>query len=81
MRDDLAGEVLASVMSWDTAQLAQYGAYIQDLARYKYDEYEGFGPGEKFIESLAAWLWQLKPAERADAIKFVMTSLVFVSRL
>ncbi len=81
MRDDLAGKVLASVMKWDDAQLAQYGAYLQDLPRYKYDEYEGFGPGEKFIESLAAWLGQLKPAERADAIKFVMTSLVFVSRL
>ena len=51
------------------------------MARYKYDEYEGFGPGEKFIESLAAWLWQLKPGERADAMKLVMTSLVFVSRL
>jgi hypothetical protein len=49
--------------------------------RYKYDEYEGFGPGEKFIESLAAWLGQLKSAERADAIKFIMSSLVFVSRL
>jgi hypothetical protein len=81
MRDDLAGKVLACVMSWDAAHIAQYGAYLQDLARYKYDEYEGFGPGEKFIESLAAWLWQLKPDERDDAIKFVMTSLVFVSRL
>ena len=81
MRDDLAGKVLAHVMSWDPDQIAKFGAYLQDLARYKYDEYEGFGPGEKFVESLAAWLWQLEPAERADAIEFVMTSLVFVSRL
>src|SRR5215510_12635599 len=81
MRDDLAERVLAHVMSWDAAQIAQFGACLQDLARYKYDEYEGFGPGEKFVESLAAWLSQLKPAERADAIQFVMNSLVFVSRL
>ena len=81
MRDDLAERVLAHVMSWEPAQIAQFGACLQDLARYKYDEYEGFGPGEKFIESLAAWLWQLEPGERADAIQFVMTSLVFVSRL
>src|SRR5215831_11714107 len=81
MRDDLAGKVLAHVMLWGPDLIAQYGAYLQDLARYKYDEYEGFGPGEKFVESLAAWLWQLEPAERADAIQFVMTSLVFVSRL
>jgi hypothetical protein len=81
MRDDLAEKVLAHVMSWDSAQIAQFGACLQDLARYKYDEYEGFGPGEKFVESLAAWLWQLEPGERADAIHFVLTSLVFVSRL
>ena len=81
MRDELAERVLAHVMSWDPAQIAEFGACLQDLARYKYDEYEGFGPGEKFVESLAAWLWQLEPAERADAIQFVMTSLVFVSRL
>src|SRR5215831_19392971 len=81
MRDDLAERVLARVMSWDPAQIAKFGACLQALARYKYDEYEGFGPGEKFVESLAAWLSQLKPAERADAIQFVMTSLVFVSRL
>jgi hypothetical protein len=54
MRDDLAGKVLAHVMKWDLGQIAQFGAYLQDLARYKYDEYEGFGPGEKFVESLAA---------------------------
>ena len=81
MRDDLAERVLAHVMSWDPAQIAKFGACLQDLARYKYDEYEGFGPGEKFVESLAAWLWQLEPGERADAIRFVLTSLVFVSRL
>ena len=59
MRDDLAERVLAHVMSWDSAQITKFGACLQDLARYKYDEYEGFGPGEKFVESLAAWLWQL----------------------
>lgn len=81
MQDELAGNILAHVMSWDQSQAAEHGARLQSFARYKYDEYEGFGPGEKFIESLAAWLWQLEPAERADAIEFVMTSLVFVSRL
>jgi hypothetical protein len=81
MRDELAERILAHVMSWEPAQVTEFGACLQDLARYKYDEYEGFGPGEKFIESLAAWLWQLEPAERADAIQFVRTSLVFVSRL
>src|SRR6266496_1427030 len=69
MRDDLAERVLAHVMSWDPAQIAKFGACLQDLARYKY------------VESLAAWLWQLEPGERADAIQFVLTSLVFVSRL
>src|SRR5262245_52591712 len=71
MRDELAERVLAHVMSWEPAQISEFGACLQDLARYKYDEYEGFGPGEKFVESLAAWLWQLEPGERADAIQFL----------
>jgi hypothetical protein len=36
MRDDLAERVLAHVMSWDPAQIAKFGACLQDLARYKF---------------------------------------------
>lgn len=80
MRDSLAGELLSTVLDWDTATFAAQGRVLQTLARYKYDEYEGFRPGERFIESLAAWLFQFKVAERPTALRFVSQELVFISR-
>ena len=34
---------------------------LQLLADYKYDHYQRFGPGRRFIESLALWLISLIP--------------------
>lgn len=81
MRDELAAELLAQVMQWDAPKLAEHGDALQRLARYKYDEYEGFRPGEKFLESLARWLWQLPDLdERRTAVSFVLERLIFISR-
>jgi hypothetical protein len=50
------------------------------LARYKYDEYQQYAPGRRFIESLALWLRQLQSeAERRTAYEFVRRRLIFVS--
>ncbi|MFX9019956.1 hypothetical protein ABTN35_20020, partial [Acinetobacter baumannii] len=46
---------------------------------YKYDEYQQFAPGERFIESLARWLSRFEPKERRDAYAFVRKRLVFFS--
>ncbi len=68
-------------MEWNAAQLAEYGGPLQILARYKYDEYGMFRPGERFLESLARWLFQFKTLdERRTAIEFVLKRLIFVSR-
>lgn len=80
MRDDLAAQLLAKVLGWDGAAFAERGRRLQMLARQKYDEYEGYRPGEKFIESLASWLWQFEPDERSTALEFVLDRLVMVSR-
>jgi hypothetical protein len=80
LRDELAEEVLAGVMSWEPAQLAEHGSKLQLLARLKYDDYEGFRPGEKFLENLARWLSQFEPEERRLAIRFVLEELIFISR-
>ena len=54
---------------------------LRRLAAYKYDSYEGFGPGERFFESLARWISQFTTHEqRRRLISFVRRELVFVSR-
>jgi hypothetical protein len=80
MRDDLAARLLAEVLGWDAATFADVGRGLQELARHKYDSYEGYRPGEQFIESLASWLWQFKPGERGVALEFVLRQLVMISR-
>src|ERR1700726_709750 len=79
MKDALAEQLLTKVMDWDAAQVTAELAVLQDLARYKYDEYQQFAPGEQFIESLALWLRQFKPGERKIAYEFVRKRLVFCS--
>jgi hypothetical protein len=80
MRDDLAARLLAEVLGWNAATFADVGRGLQELARHKYDSYEGYRPGERFIESLAGWLWQFEPSERVLALEFVLRQLVMISR-
>jgi hypothetical protein len=80
MRDDLAARLLAQVLGWDGAAFADTGSRLQALARYKYDEYEGYRAGERFLENLAGWLAQFDPAERPAALRFILDRLVFISR-
>jgi len=67
-------------MGWSDEEKARERAILQDLARYKYDEYQQYAPGRRFIESLALWLRQFEtPEERKVAYAFVRNRLVFIS--
>ncbi|MBX3384504.1 MAG: hypothetical protein KF864_13460 [Phycisphaeraceae bacterium] len=80
MKEQLATELLVTVMGWDDAEVAQERPYLQALAEYKYDEYQQFSPGMRFIESLAIWLRQFQsPEEQKIAYRFVKERLVFFS--
>ena len=82
MKDSLADALLGKVMGWDDLDPSTVETLrrLQVLARHKYDHYERFGPGRKFIESLADWLQQFEPGhERRVALDFVQKHLVFIS--
>jgi hypothetical protein len=67
-------------MSWGAAEVAAQRALLQDLARYKYDEYQQFAPGQRFIESLALWLRQFHGKDaRLVAYNWVRHRLIFLS--
>lgn len=80
MNDELAEQLLARVMGWGPAEIDAHVPYLQTLARLKYDEYEGYRAGERFVENLAKWLQQFGPSDRSVALEFVEKQLVFVSR-
>lgn len=79
MKDELAERLLVTVMDWDQIRTKEERAIIQDMARYKYDEYQQFAPGMRFIESLARWLYQFAPEHREAAYRFVREKLIFYS--
>jgi hypothetical protein len=81
LKDQLAEELLARVMGWRSpADFVEHGRPLMAMAAYKYDEYQQFSPGMRFIESLALWLGQFKTlAQRRAALAFVRDRLVFVS--
>ena len=80
MRDELAENLLAKVMAWSDEEKARERALLQDLARYKFDEYQQYAPGRRFIESLALWLRQFHdPDERRIAYAFIRERLIFIS--
>lgn len=80
MRDQNAQHLLAKIMNWqDQEKVNEYVPRLLLLAEYKYNSYQRFGPGKRFIESLALWLRQFKQDDRQVALDFVMDHLVFLS--
>lgn len=80
MHDQNAAKLLAQVMSWqDFADVSAILDPLQLLAAYKYDRYQQFGPGRRFIESLALWIKQFDPQDRQSALDFVLQRLVYFS--
>lgn len=80
MRRELAEKLLATIMEWDDDVKATQRAALEAFANYKYDEYQQFAPGRRFLESLALWLRQFGTLEEREvAYDFVRTRLIFVS--
>jgi len=67
-------------MEWDTPTAKKEFAKIRYLASVKYDGYQNFEPGRRFVESLGTWLRQFKSVDqRRIAYQFIMTRMVYVS--
>lgn len=80
MREALAERLLAQVMHWTPEDVASERPMLQAMATFKYDEYQQFSPGMRFVESLALWLSQFgSQEERKIAYRFVKERLVFFS--
>ena len=80
MQRELAENLLTRIMDWDDATKARERVRLERFAAYKYDQYQQFAPGRRFLESLALWLLQFTNGEeRRVAYEFVRDRLVFIS--
>lgn len=80
MRTALAERLLAKIMSWTQEEVQTQRPLLQALANFKYDEYQQYSPGIRFIESLVRWLRQFeKLDQRIIAYDFFLNQLIFIS--
>lgn len=80
MKALLAEKLLAEVTGIDDlARLTEITQGLRTLADIKYDDYGGYGPGVRFMESLALWLNEFKVEHREAALKFVLKRLTYIS--
>jgi hypothetical protein len=80
LKQELAESLLVKVMGWDESRVVEELPRLERMARFKYDEYQQFGPGQKFLEALCLWLEQFKTSEEREiAYAFVRDRLVFIS--
>ena len=70
---------LADLMKWDSERSRHEFAWLRLMSRMKYDGYQDFLAGKRFVESLAAWLQQFEETHRETAYRFVRERLVFIS--
>lgn len=67
-------------MQWDTDRSRDEFAWLDLMSKMKYDGYQDFRAGVRFVESLADWLQQFPTrSERETAYGFVREHLVYVS--
>lgn len=80
MRTALAERLLIKIMEWSIDEVSKERPLLQSLANFKYDEYQQFSPGIRFIESLVLWLKQFNTIEEKKlAYDFFLTQLIFIS--
>lgn len=80
MRTALAEKLLVKIMNWNSEEISQERPLLQALSNLKYDEYQNFSYGSRFIESLVKWLDQFKEYnEKHIAYSFIKEHLIFFS--
>jgi len=80
MRTALAEKLLVKIMGWDSTKISQERPLIQALSNFKYNEYQQFSIGTRFIESLVKWLNQFETKEEKNiAYDFLKQRLIFIS--
>lgn len=79
MNSNLANQLLASIMKWDAQTLASERAALEFMGSMKYDAYDRYMPGMRFMSSLVQWLNDIEEEDRESAYKFIKEKLVFIS--
>jgi hypothetical protein len=78
MNQRLGLRLLGEVMQWSDAQARDEFRWLKLMSRFRYDGYEDFRAGVRFLERLSVWLQQFKPEDRETAYQFIKNRLVYL---
>ena len=79
MRFNLAKQFLAQLMNWDDIETTERLKEIDLMADIKYDSYDQFMPGIKFVGNFYLWLSQFKEEERRLMYDFVKKYIIYIN--
>lgn len=80
MNQNLAEQILTQVLGWELKEAKENVRLLEEFAELKYDQYQQYEAGNRFMESLAVWLNQFQTEkEKRLAFDFVKKHLVFIS--
>src|SRR5262245_8450135 len=78
MNQRLGLRLLGEVMRWSDEQARDEFRWLMLMSRFRYDDYEDFRAGVRFIEPLSVWLQQFKQDDRETAYQFIKDRLVYL---
>lgn len=82
MKGSFAEKALAQALKKETGEATELAKELRIMETHaqKYDGYQQFSPGFRFLESLINWLHQFEPGEEARiAFDFIKNRLIFIS--
>lgn len=80
MRTRLAETLLTKIMEWTPDEIDQERPLLQAMANLKWNEYQQFAPGTRFLESLVKWLQQFDNLkDKKTGYRIVRDHLIFIS--
>lgn len=81
MKYELAESILKNTMThWEATRVPDEMRDIQIISEIKYDDYQQYTHGMRYVESLALWMQQFdSPSDKECAYKFIKENLLFVS--
>lgn len=81
MKDELAQAILKDEMqNWKIVESVSEIKNIQIISEIKYDDYQQYTHGMRYIESIALWLRQFETSEEKQrAYEFVKNQLIYIS--
>ncbi|MFT3827902.1 MAG: hypothetical protein QM731_28550 [Chitinophagaceae bacterium] len=77
MKDEIVQAFLAEVV--EPSSFYEHRKYFQNMAAYKYDGYQQYFAGKRFIESFALWLKRFNEEDRKVVLRLVRDKLIYIS--